>query len=103
MKKQLCILLLIFVAVVGLSSAASAVPITQGTAHGSTIRHIYTPNEYGSGYRVIRVVNTGSYGFVRSLMRQYRPPLYKVSVSTIRQPFRHVPFYRVTISNWIVG
>ena len=101
MKKQLGVLLLIFIATVGLSSAASAAPITQGTAQGSTIRHIYAPNEQGSGYRVVKVINAVSYGYVNFLKRQYRPPLYKVSVSTIRQ-FRHIG-YRVTIWEWNVG
>ena len=82
MKKELGILLLIFIATVGLSSAASAQPIAT-TAHG--------PNTYGHGghgtyfwhWTIVRRFVVTSPFAVNRLRHIFPPPIYKVRATYI--------------------
>ena len=85
MKKELGILLLIFIATVGLSSAASAAPIAT-TAHG--------PNTYGHGgqgihvtpYRhwvIFRRFIVASPFAVNMIRHRYHPPMFRVTATYI--------------------
>ena len=78
MKKQLGVLILIFIAAVGLSTAVSAAPVThttQGPAvHGQ--KHLFC------SWVAIKTINTPiptPIGWGIRIMQHYPPPLYKIT------------------------
>ena len=82
MKKELVVLLLIFIATVGLSSAASAQPVTQ-TAQGPTT---YGHGGYGTSYwhwTIIRRFVIYSPLRLTRIRHIFPPPIYRVRATYI--------------------
>ena len=88
MKKELGVLLLIFIATVGLSSAASAQPIAT-TAHGSTTYGHGGHGNYGNNYgnygrwTVFRRFIVASPFAVNLIRHRYHPPMFRVTAAYI--------------------
>ncbi|MGB9977905.1 hypothetical protein [Methanobacterium sp.] len=82
MKKELGVLLLIFIATVGLSSAASAAPVT-GPSYGPTT---YGHGGYGTHYghwTVFRRFVVASPYAVNIVRHRYHPPMFRVTAAYI--------------------
>lgn len=78
MKKQLSVLLLIFIAAVGLSTAVSAAPVTH-TTQGSAI---HSPKHLFCSWDPIKTINTPiptPIWWRMWIMYHYPPPLYKIT------------------------
>ncbi len=84
MKKELGVLLLIFIATVGLSSAVSAQPVAQ-TAQGPAT---YGHGGHGAGFwhwTVVRrfIVRTPIAATLFRLRMIYRPPIYRITATRL--------------------
>lgn len=103
MKKELCILLLIFIAAVGFSGAVSAAPVAK-TTQGTTISH--GVHHSGDHWTVITRFHTMSYKKVRDTINQYNPkPPYKVTVYVRWVHFGHFSrqVWYVTVLEFVPG
>ena len=78
MKKQLCVLLLIFMATVGVSSVVSAVPLTQETTQGPTTINPVIPGCHWVIFN--RFIVPCSPQVIFSLSSIYRPPIDKILI-----------------------
>jgi hypothetical protein len=87
MKKELGILLLIFIATVGLSSAASAAPIAT-TAHGAATYGHGSHGNYGNygnygRWTIFRRFVVSSPFAVNIIRHRYHPPMFRVTAAYI--------------------
>ncbi len=85
MKKQLGILLLAFIATVGLSSAAAvtAQPVTQGPVQGPTYTHGTHGIPFFHWVIIRRFIVYSPFTIIR-LRHIYPPPIYRVTAAYIR-------------------
>ena len=102
MKKELGVLLLIFIATVGLSSAVSAQPVTH-TMQGPTT---YGHGGHGAGFwhwTVIRRFVVSSPFAVIRYRHIYPPPIYRITTTYIRNHRIIVTVWRRTFSPVYTG
>ena len=97
MKKQLGILLLIFIATVGLSSVASAQPIAQGPMQGPTYSH-GAPGHGFWHWTIVRRFIVRTPFSVSRLRHIYPPPIYRISTAFIGNHRILVTVWRRTFS-----
>ncbi|MEL7670431.1 hypothetical protein [Methanobacterium sp.] len=83
MKKELVVLLLIFIATVGLSSAASAQPVTQTARSPSTYGHGGHGTYYYGHWVVFRRFVVASPFAVNSIRHRYHSPMFRVTARYI--------------------
>ena len=82
MKKELGVLLLIFIATVGLSSAVSAQPVTHTMQGPTTYGHGGHGTSFGH-WVVFRRFIVSSIFTVNRIRHMYRPPMFRVTSTYI--------------------
>lgn len=98
MKRQLGIILLILMATVGLSTAASAVPVTPTTQGPATVSHVSHYPVFGHWVPIKRIwvhINPPLLYLVLFRYRSiYRPPLFRVTGAPIRPHLAVITIWR---------
>ncbi len=97
MKRQLGVLLLIFIATVGLSSVASAQPLAQGPMQGPSYGHGMPGHGFWHWVVVRRFITSSPITVVR-LRHIFPPPIYRITVIRIGNHRFLVTVWRRTFS-----